>query len=492
MAVSNRYNVAWNAIGGSASIIGSLVLFPLGLIAMGADSYGLWIVCFSTTTLLAQADFGIGTAVVREVAGSTASDRRAGSRSFERVSLTFFFVLAVSLSALQLVGLGMYFQIANPSESRALVEEFALISSVGLFFALLGRYFVAILQAHQRFDTERKAAVGGVALRAVLVSAALAVQAPAWVVAFAEMLGVVFPVLVSVWIALHSRYTRIQIPSLRDFRRHAAPLLRYSGPVFVSAFSSLAAMQVPVYIIAAALSPTAVTAYSAATRIYQTARMTYGWVTGPALPEVSRLSALGRLGQMRLIHERLLMQCVALGAAISAVLFAAPDLLFSVWLGDDFVQSAPVLQIFGFAVLVFASYSPGIVLASALGRPGIIAWGAVVWLALTALGSHFAASTWGLWGAAAAAVMPAVVLFPFFMAAPLRLTGLRISAVVVPLVVFAALPTALTFGVRQLMLPAQSSHLFELAVCGAMAVSSSVLSLLTKQKIDEIRSKGIK
>jgi O-antigen/teichoic acid export membrane protein len=483
VATSNRQNIAWNAIGGSASIFGSLVLFPLGLLAMGANSYGLWIVCFTTTTLLAQADFGIGTTVIREISQSQVSGRRVGSRSVERVSLAMFGILACTLSVVQYFALRIYLDVTHASQSAVLTEQFLVISSLGLFLSLIGRYFVAVLQAHQRFDVERKAVVGGVLARALVVGLALVYNGPAWVVAVGEMLGIAIPVVFSIAVALRLKYTRIQLVSINDFRRHGVRLVRFSGPVFISAFSSLAAIQAPVYIVAAALSPTAVTAYSAATRIYQTARTVYGWVTGPALPSVARLSAADGSQKIQQIHARLLLQCVALGSTISAVLFSAPELVFEVWLGKDFVSSAAILQVFGLAVLIFASYSPGIVLASALGRPGIIAWGTVVWLLLTLLGSYPAALVGGLQGAALAAVAPALVLFPFFIAAPLRLTGLNLGVIAVPAMLLATLPSIFTLGAR-FLLAGRLAPTLELAAYGLVALFTSVLLLLAKRTLD--------
>jgi O-antigen/teichoic acid export membrane protein len=430
---SNSRNVSWNAAAGIASIAGNILLFPVALNYMGAPTYGVWLLCFTATTLLTQADAGLGTAIVRQVSHAISRGDEPSEAALKRVSLSLFIGLALALPAAQLLGLMAFFSSAHATSSDPDLPEFLIISTVTLFVGVLGRYFTAVLQAHRRFDIERMALVGSMVVRVSVLLLVVALGLPVWAAAISECLTVALPASTAALVAWRRRFIGRGLAGRDDWTLVGPDLLRFSLPVFASAFASQLALQLPVYFVAALLNTSSVAAYTAAVRIYQTMRTVYGWITGPALPVASTLHAENRLDSIGELHLKLISVCASIGAVAGSVMYFQGENLLAVWLGDDFRVHAAAVEIFALAVVAFSVYSPGVVLAAACGRPGVVAFGNVVWCVATVAIVYPSASAWGIEGASAAAVLPLLALSPLLFWLPARVTRLRIGRSLIPI-----------------------------------------------------------
>jgi len=416
-------NIAWNYTSGLLSVFGLIVLYPLAVQAAGSNRYGLWVLCFNLIQLLVLADLGLGTGIVRTVAAARALGTADDARRAASVGITMFAALALALGLGFAVLLPLYLHTLHlTAATRSYVVPLVLISTVSLVLGVLGRGATSVLWGDNRYDIERKWAMGGLLVRAALIGTAAVLHAGILVVAVVEAVSIVLPGVACLGVA--HRWHRLRIAPWSWLRADGGPLLRFSGQVFMGAFSAVLAAQLPLYVAAPSLRLTEVTAFGAWLRLYQGARMLFSWTANPFLAVGAAESAVEKRDIGR--QSKLLVATGSIALLVSAPLLAAARPLVGAWLGAEFAPSATAFELVALGTVGMAISVPASVLASAYGRPGRVGAYNVVWAALTAVAVVAVRSQHSLTLVCLGIVVPLAALSPFYWLEGRRVSGLRL------------------------------------------------------------------
>lgn len=442
MAASDRKrNYVWNGLGGSVAVLSNVILFPIAMMAMTPGVYGVWLLCFVSTTLLVQADLGLGSAIVRQLSSLRLGTSTSVYESANRVSFSIFIFLALLLPLVQYAFLSLFFELTDAGgEAKSFIEMFIIVNAVALCLGVLGRYFVSLLQSHGRFEYERQAAVVGFVVRALFVVGAWTTSGSIWFVVAGEVIGAVLPGIACAVIAARQRRMSKGMARRRDFAAAGRLIFRFSLPVFASSFATMMALQLPVYFVGGVLGSSQTVVFVAATKIYQTGRMTLGWITGPALQEATGLFVANRVKEYRLLYDKVVLLGVTLSMMLVAPLVISSEWVISVWLGSSYETYASAFSIIVLAQLLLSIYGPGVVFSAAAGRPGIVAGLNVAWCVFTLALAYPLTVLFGLQGSVSAVVLPILILFPFYLNLTNRAAGVSLRRTLVSVIVICTGP----------------------------------------------------
>lgn len=422
-----RRGVAANLLAGLIVIGSNLLAVPLGIAAGGVAPYGAWVVAFSVILLLSQADLGLGSGLVRQLsylrsAGGPSS--REGNTAW--VGMALFAVIGV-VGAVVVLAIGpAYFAVSSTQLDDRVARDIVLAAAVGVCLGAINRYFIAVVQSHLDFWAERLATVVGQVARILVLGVAVVLNGGIQLVIIADVASLgLTAVLCAAYV-----YGRRRPPagSIREgMRGDLKSLLSFSLPTFLSSFSTLFAMQAPLWIVGVVLGFGNAAGFGAITRIYQSSRTVLGWITGPLLPAASSATARREPSILASLHWGGIAMCTGVGAAILAVFAVQGSAILELWLGDEFTYLSVTLSIIGCAILLNSIYAPGVVVATGAGRPGLVAGYNVIVLSITLLGSLLGTQTIGVVGAAVAIALGVAVVFPFSQWRTSSISGLRPS-----------------------------------------------------------------
>lgn len=418
-------NIAWNFAAGFASIFGLILLYPLSVAASGAEAYGIWVLAFAAIQLFTQADFGLGTGVVRTLSRIEPDNLRHQERQyFVTVSHSAFVLLAVLLTATFSVAFPAYLSTVRMSQELINVAPFIVsISAASLFIAVLGRSANAVLWAEDRPDIERKASLVSLVFRALGLIVVLTTGQGIIGVVIVEAASVALPSLVCA-AAVLIRYGRPRF-SARSYRAHLKPLLRVSGVLFIGTFAAVAAVQLPLYIVGGSFGLSAATAFGALLRVFQSAKLAVSWLTNPfthAIVSPASTSQTARAAAAKCLK-------LTCGAAtlIAVPLAVLPNQILEVWLGGDFVFAGSSLSLLALAVLANGIILPSALVTTLRSNPWPVAVMNLIVLVLTGTGVAVGVHMESMYLATAGMVLPLVLIAPAFFILARKALDLRIA-----------------------------------------------------------------
>lgn len=469
---------------GVAALVAGIVLIPIIIHSVSAESYGVWLVISAVAQYLNYSDLGVGAAIVHF--GSRA---RAGG---EERSLGDFLQAGLIWNAMALaIVLPVFFVFAwlyvsstgaqNALESGEAVP--LLIIGIVMVLMLLLKPYGAALTGAGLLPLERSNQGVGVLARIVMTLVACLVFQSITLVAVAETLAVVVPALLSL-VAVRRR--KIAVMHWSGF---PSATLKYMLGYSVRSFSVNAVgallLQSGTIAAAIALRPQDVTYYNAAFRIYSSVRQLIGWTNDPFRPALSRLS----VGSPAAASNALLslsFVTLALSAVGCGTLIIASTDIVELWLGTQVpvgaIAAALVILLAG---LTFnAVHLPLIPAADAAGRPGVFLMPQVVWLILTVVGSVILGFMAGLPGIAAGFTLPLLLVEPYYLLKGSRTLGFPLrrwfTAVALPVAVIvggAAVGAALVLATMAILRSEPSG----IGVAVGFVVSACLTTLLTRK-----------
>lgn len=419
-----RKNISWNFATGIASIFGLLLLYPLAVRISGAESYGIWVLAFGAIQLFSQADFGLGTGVVRTLSKiSPEASGRAARRRFVTVAGILFVGLALLLSILCFVFLYYYLEHVSMSEDiRALVPLVVTLATGSLFIAIVGRFANAVLWAEDRLDIERKAALLGLIGRAVGLSIGLHGDFTVVYVMSVEALSIAIPSLICC-VAVFNRYgmPSFDLPALK---LHTGPLVRVSSVLFIGTFTSVAATQIPLYIVGSSLGLTATTAFGAIMRVFQSTKLAVSWLTNP----FTHVIATGKSeAELSAAVRKCFLLTIGMAILISIPLVTLPRQFLSVWMGEPFAFAAPSLGLLAVAVVSNALILPSALISTLRASPWPTATLGMIVMLLTLSGVYLGAEQKTIFWATLGLVFPLAVTAPAYVYVAYRQVRFRLG-----------------------------------------------------------------
>ncbi|WP_157174080.1 lipopolysaccharide biosynthesis protein [Rhodococcus sp. JVH1] len=418
---ANR-SILWNLVTGPVVLGLNLILVPISIYVAGASDYGVWALCFGAASLLGQADLGLGTSVVRQLAAWRAQREVEREGYAKTVAMGLFLCLGITLSLTMIPAMNLYFSGRHVSDELEL-RWFLIPAAASLLLMILSRYSISVIQSYGWFYPERILAILGIVVRGCILLTGLVTGAGIGFVIVADISAVVVLVFGS---ALYMYYSGIGPEFNIIFAARSGvtrPLLQFGVPTFLSSISSLVALQAPLFFVGWSAGYADAAVYSAITRIFMSARMSFGWVTGPSLPEISAAAHVSdHRGIARKNVRSVLILCAVVSCLVAPCLVAGDELL-GAWLGAEFSEFGPVLAIVSIAIFLYALYAPGVVFATALGHPGVVAVQNVLLCGLTVVLCVFLVPDHGAEGAAIASLLGIGILFPVNQVSLKKITG---------------------------------------------------------------------
>ena len=464
-------NIVWNYASGLTSTVGLLVLYPFAARIAGAEAYGMWVLGFATVQLFTLLDFGLGTAVIRMLARWSPEPSTA-RREFIAVALATFGALGGLFALLVLIVLPLYYSwVSIPEDVIEFVLPVSVLVAIAVFVSMIGRAANSILWAEDRPDIERKAAMVGVAMRALGLGACFIAGGGILGVAVVETVSILIGPIACV-IAVYRRYGAVSL-RLAAVRTHLKPLLKWSSVLFIGTVASLVAMQAPLFIVGATMGLVEVTAFGAVTRLYQSARLPVTWVTNPFTASVANAPDGSRELSESVVRLYRVALLSAWAVAMPIIIFA-PTIL-TVWMGSPYTFASGGLQSLTVGIVAAGTILPSVLVLNLRHTPWIPSIWYSVWCVASIPIVWIGALNDNLLLVGAGFSLPQVfIAVPLLMSAAGRFAGSARTMITHSATVLNVVPTVLT-GVLVWISIRSDVIWTAVAYCVVMIVSGAVL-----------------
>lgn len=445
-------NTIWNYLGFGINVTTNLLLFPFVVDHIGPSAAGIWLLLGSLTGYMGLFELGIVPALTQQVASALA---RRDQQAVNRATSTALGMLAgLMLLAAQVLWLvpSLVAILEIPTELK---RDATLVFSIAITGFVLKMPLAApqaLLLGSQRQDRCNQLWICLATIKVLLTVAVLLAGYSVIAVVLMEALSYLLTA------PLQVRWALAEIPDLNVSwrllsRDDARRLASFGSTLLGLSICSLLIEQTDRFIIAAFLSIADVTRYAAAWKLY----MFLFAVPTILLQAVSPIAAAlkGRRDEpgLRTLMLRMTKYSFAVALALSLGLAASAGTLLRLWMGPEFTDVRPVLQILAAAFAVSGLNHAGYSVLIGTRQVGPTLW---LYFAPQAI-LNLALSLWlvrslGIEGVALGTAIPAVLLeapFLWYLLRTLQVHWRHFASVVVAPVVLPGLvafaPLAATY-----------------------------------------------
>lgn len=402
----------------AAVLITGLVAFfltPYILQRLGNEGYGLWVLVVSLTDHYLFLGVGLRSSVVRYVArhlalGDQENVNRVVASGFYCLSAVCVFVIGTSVAIAPYVPKFFAVRAEYVSTVTALFLLAGLATSLDFPLSI----FEGTLESVGRFDQLYGVRILGQALRAGLIVIALVRGWGLLGVGAATIAGTLIPRLLVVPLS------KLEIPRLSLHPRwiHRGTLRAMFGYGAVSFSIGLGErLKTSLYplVIAKFLTASAVTLFAIPMKILQMPLGGIGNMTEYVNPMSSHLDAQGSRDKLRSVFITSVQGSYLLLAPLAAALFVFGKDLISLWVGNDYAVTYPILVILTVGLGVNAAQSSAQSMLFGIGRhKGLIGYRIAEGLSILILSIPLI-RLWGVVGFALATTIPLVVINCFLI-----------------------------------------------------------------------------
>jgi O-antigen/teichoic acid export membrane protein len=331
MKSSLARNVASSWAVTASGVIYALIITPVVVKALGQEQYGVWsflngLMGYSNVLYL-----GVGSALIKYIATSSASHDQAAINRLTSVAVTIFTALGI-LALLVFLGLSPFIPrvLAEglPSETARAASITCALLGLQILCFFLTSGFMATLVGHDRFDLANLAQINTVLVRLVFVGPVLAGDRPLvrlagfMVLTSVMELAVVRTMAYRVNRSLHVAMTRPRVDELRI-------LYGFGVPAFLITFSFRLISYTDTTVIGAVLGAASVGLYVLPLQLTEYTKLAVSGYSGVLMSRMAVLHAKGELAAIR--HAYLL----SLKVASLSASFLLANLM---WLGVPFLN----------------------------------------------------------------------------------------------------------------------------------------------------------
>lgn len=470
------------------SIIG-LVLTPFIVNRVGLTEFGLWALVMNVVAYIALVDPGVSSMVLRYAARHKARNELSMVRQITLLGIVVYAVLGVVLAPFYLT--------IVPVISRHLHLQQQTVHLATTVFTLGYAYF--FLSSAAGVLGSALAGLGDLWLSALIDVVSRAMYAVIVVILLLSggtILAVVLAsyiqaavVFIFAYVVYRLRYGPVFASCFGMPRSRIRELLSFGGWVQLASVADIATTETDPLVIGAAFSVTDVSIYSFADTVAAQVQYLPVALINPLMAAATTAHEEGNTDQLRRLvvdGSRLLnFLCFGIGGLIVAT---GPE-IFNAWLGHGY----PRLEMFSdFLVAIYivrnlASITTGV--ATAIGRPDIVAKNMVFGVVGNAIGTIALAILFGLPGVLAGSLLGVTCRSGFFQARFYSMTGLRLGAdlldwlwrLVVGVGVAAGLVRLITLGLPHVWLVGREGGLLSLVPLGILYGIMMILGVrLTK------------
>jgi O-antigen/teichoic acid export membrane protein len=414
-------------LAGFSTLLAGILLLPIIISTVGSGPYGVWIVMSVIATYLNYSDLGVGTAIVHFGSRTRGGDTSRSLSDYLSAGLLWN-TLAV------LIVMPIYFVVASPystgNAAKVGIDHEQAVSLVVLgaimTLTLLLKPFGSALTGAGLLPLDRRNQVWGAGLRVVGTLIACFGFHNVVFVAAAEVAGALLPPLLSMIMTFTHRVARLRWN--RSSFGTLKFMLSYSARSFMMNATGALLLQAGTFIVAIVATPSSVTYFSAAFRIYSSVRQLMGWVTDPFRPALSRLFVNRKDEAVELVYSILFSSLCTAGAGCLFLTLASDDVI-RIWLGSSVpvAEVSTTVAILLIGLMLNAIHIPMIPSGDASGHPGAFFLIQCIWLgAFVGLGLWFG-SMWGIVGVALGLSLPLIVIEPLYLLKARSVLDLRLS-----------------------------------------------------------------
>lgn len=412
-----------------------LALSPYVIGKLGDGPNGLWVTIVSFTGLLGLLILGIPMASVRFVAEAIGKHDHA--RKAAAISTCLAICMALGVGAL-IVGAGLWWAF----DARYLTGELAtgidaatldgariafavVVVQVALGFAL--RLPHGILDAHGDFVARNAVMAGEIALRFVLTFAVLH-----WSPTLPALAGVLITSslaeFVAAYIVLKRRHPDVRF-SLGAFDRSLVfGILAFSTWALLLNVGALLSFRIDALVIGAYLPAEAATQFDIGNKFFDPLTSLVIAVSAVAMPLATKLSAAGRIYELRDVFLKWSKICLSLVLMIGLYLLVLGPAFLGAWVGERFVEpSGRVLQVLTLSFLVWLPVrGVAIAILFGVGRPRAAALAFLAMGAVNLIVSLSLVDSLGILGVALGTAVPNLVFALYVLMLACREIGVSV------------------------------------------------------------------
>lgn len=415
---------------GLISLAVGIFSLPIVIATVGAGGYGVWLVAIAATNYLYFADLGIGSAVIHFGSRTRNGDRSTSMLALLATGLVWMLFAAILVAPANFLFAQWYADTHADAVGLSGDEVTAIVGcATVLACGIVLRIFPSVLIASGRLATERLLQLVGVTIRFVGIALACLVFDSLIGVVIAETAALMAPSVMSALAAKGVGYSQVRPHHVS--RAQMSKMLGYGGRAFTVNAIGAMLLQSGTLITGLVASPSDVTYFNAANRLYLGVRQMMAWITDPLRPTLSRLLARGTGVADAGVIVRIAVTLTAGTAGLAAVAGSMGALWFvRLWLGDSVpvgeISLALVILLIGLALN--ACHIPLIPALDAAGFPGAYVVLQATWLVSTIVLSTVLGASFGIAGVAAGISLPLLVLEPLYLRRAARLlpTGAKL------------------------------------------------------------------
>ncbi|MDP5132072.1 MAG: hypothetical protein NWQ54_14405 [Paraglaciecola sp.] len=329
------------------SAVVMLVVTPMIIKTLGADSYGLWLLLLSGMGLLSFFEFGFASAVQRQMAQQIEQQDNDGLNQLFSSALFLFFLLGL----FALVFLMLFALYPSMLGIKGTYEKTAtlafLLFILKLLFDFVANAIHGIFSGHLRFDLDSKIAILALTLKALLV------------IVVVEPYGILGLVIVTLFVDVSAQLAKFFFafliqPSLRliwpkHFKQNCHQLFGYAKHVIFIELARLVQDKSSVILISHLLGLAAISLYAIADRLLKQAITLIQAITAVLQPYLVRKLVQGQL-DIRLMQSAMQLHAWLSCIVLVPVMLCGPAFI-QLWVGPDFALSQTLLVILVFAAL---------------------------------------------------------------------------------------------------------------------------------------------
>ncbi len=463
-------NTAMNGVAQFASLVSTLVFFPLLVRAFGMGDYGVYVIALSVTGTAGMFDLGIGASTVRLVARHSSLSDDAGFARTVSSAAGLLFVLGLAVAA-AIAGIGVFagaiFRV--DAAQATLLRTLLFIGAASQVWYWPATVATHVLGGMERYDVISRTSVMTTIANVAAIGAVLATGAGPVTLMLLGVGTMVAASLVNI-VALRSVRSGLPLAALPS-RPVALEILSGGLPVFAASIAQfLNREQVDRLVLGIFLGPAAVVVYQAASKLSSLVAQFTGLSTSALLPVASGMVAREDDRALRDLFVRgsryVSLAIAPIAAAV--IVLAAP--FMRAWMGPSFQDGILVAQLLVLSQLFVPLYQTGD--SVLIGKGRFSAWvPRGIALALLNLGlSLILVRPLGITGVAVGTLVSGLLELPLYAQLVLRETGVRMQGWLAEAgPVYLTLPVVAVVGVAGAATPLVGS-LAGVALVGAVSV----------------------
>lgn len=427
------------------------LITPFLVHRLGSDAFGAWALLTSLATFSAQFDYAIGAAIVREVAATRARANLAEGAAVVATAWAICLAYAALLAPAALVAAPIVAPwIAAGSVTRAAAAHLVLLTAAN---AIVSLGFVAsssVLRGLQRFDLANVSTLLAGALTGLAAVGTLATGGGVRAMVAGTTGALALVVAVNHWLLRRADPTwRIRWGDAR--RRLVAPILGFSSPLLVTSLAARVQTKTGEILVAALMPVTAVTAFHLSRRLSEIPAILTDQFLRVVLPLASELDAAGHRGRLRELYVAGTRITLVILLSTGGLLACLAGPLLSVWIGESFASSAPLVVVLLATALLQTSQAIAAVVLQAMKRHRPLAAVALISGAASVALSALLVPRFGLLGVSIALLVPTAVAATGIAVYTARTLEIRPLEVLTRAVIPAAVPLAPMLAVLWLL-----------------------------------------